>query len=79
METNILGAFLVGLLVSFLVMPLIIGALKRKNLIDTPDRRKIHRTVTPSMGGIGIMIGFLTALLIRVSRCWLTFYRRYAR
>lgn len=68
METNILGAFLVGLLVSFLVMPLIIGALKRKNLIDTPDRRKIHRTVTPSMGGIGIMIGFLTALLI-----WLSF------
>jgi len=68
MENNILGAFLVGLLVSFLVMPLIIGALKRKNLIDTPDRRKIHRTITPSMGGIGIMIGFTTALLI-----WLTF------
>lgn len=68
MENNILGAFLVGLLVSFLVMPLIIGALKRKNLIDTPDRRKIHRTITPSMGGIGIMTGMVIALLI-----WLTF------
>ncbi len=68
MENNILGAFLVGLLISFLVMPLIIGALKRKNLIDTPDRRKIHRTITPSMGGIGIMTGILIALLI-----WLTF------
>lgn len=68
MENNILGAFLVGLLVSFLIMPLIISALKKKNLIDTPDRRKIHRTVTPSMGGIGIMAGVLIALLI-----WLTF------
>ncbi len=68
MENNILGAFLVGLLVSFLVMPLIIGALKKKNLIDAPNRRKIHRTITPSMGGIGIMSGILIALLI-----WLTF------
>ena len=68
MENNILGAFLVGLVVSFLVMPLIIAALKRKNLIDTPDRRKIHRTITPSMGGIGIMTGIVISLLI-----WLTF------
>ncbi len=68
MENNILGAFLVGLIISFLVMPLIIGVLKRKNLIDTPDRRKIHRTVTPSMGGIGIMTGIVISLLI-----WLTF------
>ncbi len=68
MENNILGAFLVGLVVSFLVMPLIIGILKRKNLMDTPDRRKIHRGVIPSLGGIGIMIGIVVALLI-----WLTF------
>ncbi len=68
MENNILGAFLVGLLVSFLVMPLIIGVLKRKNLIDSPDRRKVHRTITPSLGGIGIMTGIVIALLI-----WLTF------
>ena len=68
MENNILGAVLVGLVVSFLVMPLIIAALKKKNLIDTPDRRKIHRTITPSLGGIGIMIGIVTSLLI-----WLTF------
>lgn len=49
-------------------MPLIIGALKKKNLIDAPDRRKIHRTITPSLGGIGIMLGIVVALLI-----WLTF------
>jgi UDP-N-acetylmuramyl pentapeptide phosphotransferase/UDP-N-acetylglucosamine-1-phosphate transferase len=68
MVGNILGAFLVSLVVSFLVMPLIIGLLRRKNLMDTPDRRKIHRNVIPSMGGIGIIAGMGVSLLI-----WLTF------
>ena len=68
MIDNILGAFLVALAVSFLVMPLIIGLLRRKNLMDTPDRRKIHRGVVPSLGGIGIVSGIGISLLI-----WLTF------
>ncbi|MCB0496677.1 MAG: undecaprenyl/decaprenyl-phosphate alpha-N-acetylglucosaminyl 1-phosphate transferase [Cyclobacteriaceae bacterium] len=68
MIDNILGAFVVGLLVSFLVMPLIIALLKKKNLMDSPDRRKIHRGFIPSMGGIGIVVGLIVALLI-----WLTF------
>jgi UDP-GlcNAc:undecaprenyl-phosphate/decaprenyl-phosphate GlcNAc-1-phosphate transferase len=67
MENNILGAFLVGLVISFLVMPLIIGILKRKKLMDTPDRRKIHRGFIPSLGGIGIITGIVVSLLI-----WLT-------
>ncbi len=75
MENNILGAFLVGLVVSFLVMPLIISALKKKNLIDTPDRRKIHRTITPSMGGIGIMIGIVISLLIWLTLSGITEYK----
>ncbi len=68
MENNILGAFLVGLIISFLIMPLIISTLKRKNLLDTPDRRKIHKGFIPSLGGVGIMAGVMVALLI-----WLTF------
>ena len=68
MINNILGSFLVSLVVCFLVIPLIIGLLRRKNLMDTPDRRKIHRGFVPSMGGIGIITGLAVALLI-----WLTF------
>jgi len=68
MVKNIIGAFLVSLLVSFLLMPLIIGLLKRKNLVDTPGRRKIHKEQVPSLGGIGIIGGLAAALTI-----WLTF------
>ena len=68
MVDNILGAFLVGLVVSFLIIPLIIGLLRRKNLMDTPDRRKIHKGFVPSLGGIGIVAALAVALLI-----WLTF------
>ena len=62
MIDNILGAFLVSLVVAFLVIPLIIGMLRRKNLMDIPDRRKIHRGFIPSMGGIGIVAGIAIAL-----------------
>jgi UDP-GlcNAc:undecaprenyl-phosphate/decaprenyl-phosphate GlcNAc-1-phosphate transferase len=68
MVDNILGAFFVGLVVSFLVIPMVIGVLKRKNLMDTPGRRKIHKGFVPSMGGLGIMFAIVTSLLI-----WLTF------
>ena len=67
MVNNILGSFLVSLAVSFLVIPLIIAVLRRKNLVDSPDRRKIHKGSIPSMGGIGIFIGMGVAMLI-----WLT-------
>lgn len=36
--------------------------------MDTPGRRKIHKKITPSLGGIGIFIGLVIALTI-----WLPF------
>jgi UDP-GlcNAc:undecaprenyl-phosphate/decaprenyl-phosphate GlcNAc-1-phosphate transferase len=35
-----------------------------KNLVDIPGRRKIHKKITPSMGGIAIFCGFFIASLI---------------
>ena len=68
MVTNLIGAFLVSLIISFLLMPIIIGILKKRNLIETRSRRKIHKNNVPSLGGIGIIAGFAIALII-----WLTF------
>ncbi|UCS93970.1 undecaprenyl/decaprenyl-phosphate alpha-N-acetylglucosaminyl 1-phosphate transferase [Echinicola marina] len=54
-----------------LVIPYIIGLLSfpplikmiiNKNLVDAPGGRKVHQNVTPSMGGIGILLGFMTVL-----------------
>lgn len=67
MVTNVIGAFLVSLLISFLLMPIIIGVLKRKNLVDVPGRRKIHKNIVPSLGGVGIIAGWAISISI-----WLT-------
>ncbi|MCI0750348.1 MAG: undecaprenyl/decaprenyl-phosphate alpha-N-acetylglucosaminyl 1-phosphate transferase, partial [Flammeovirgaceae bacterium] len=35
-----------------------------KNIVDFPGRRKIHKKVTPSMGGIAIFLGFFIASFV---------------
>jgi UDP-N-acetylmuramyl pentapeptide phosphotransferase/UDP-N-acetylglucosamine-1-phosphate transferase len=59
-----LAACVTAFLISFITLPVIIKYFLSKNLVDTPGRRKIHKKVTPSMGGISIFIGFLIATLI---------------
>lgn len=39
-----------------------------KNIGDAPGRRKVHKKVTPSLGGIAIFLSFLAAALV-----WLNF------
>ncbi|MEQ9302801.1 MAG: MraY family glycosyltransferase [Marinoscillum sp.] len=34
------------------------------DLLDAPDRRKIHSISTPSLGGIGIFIGFILSVVV---------------
>ncbi len=48
------------------MVPVIIKYSLRKNLVDVPGRRKIHKRETPSMGGIAIFCGFFISLLIWV-------------
>lgn len=48
-------------------MPVIIRLFRSIDLLDRPDKRKIHSVSTPSLGGIGICAGILLALLISIS------------
>lgn len=63
-----LAACVTSFLVAFIILPLIIKYSYRKNLMDTPGGRKIHKKVTPSLGGIAIFLGFIIASFI-----WLDF------
>ena len=63
-----LAACVTSFLVAFLILPLIIKYSYQKNLMDTPGGRKIHKKVTPSLGGIAIFVGFVIASFI-----WLDF------
>lgn len=59
-----LAAAITSFVIAFLIVPVIIKYSLRKNLGDIPGRRKIHKKVTPSLGGIAIFIGFFTSSLI---------------
>ncbi|MCO5272958.1 MAG: undecaprenyl/decaprenyl-phosphate alpha-N-acetylglucosaminyl 1-phosphate transferase [Cyclobacteriaceae bacterium] len=63
-----LAACVTAFLVSFLVLPVIIKYSHKKNLGDIPGRRKIHKKVTPSLGGIAIFLAFALA-----SMFWMDF------
>ncbi|HEY0655294.1 MAG TPA: MraY family glycosyltransferase [Chryseosolibacter sp.] len=63
-----LAALITSFVIAFLILPVIIKYSHKKNILDIPGRRKIHKKVTPSMGGIAIFGGFFLASLI-----WLDF------
>lgn len=63
-----LAAAITSFVISFLIVPVIIKYSLKRNLLDVPGRRKIHKKVTPSMGGIAIFCGFFISSLI-----WLDF------
>jgi UDP-N-acetylmuramyl pentapeptide phosphotransferase/UDP-N-acetylglucosamine-1-phosphate transferase len=53
-------------LVAFSVMPIVIRVFRSLNLLDAPDKRKIHTVSTPSLGGIAIYLAFMIALVFFV-------------
>lgn len=59
-----LAAAVTSFVIAFLIVPVIIKYSLEKNLVDIPGRRKIHKKVTPSMGGIAIFLGFFLAAVI---------------
>jgi UDP-GlcNAc:undecaprenyl-phosphate GlcNAc-1-phosphate transferase len=48
--------------ISLSIIPSLIKIAKSKNLLDSPDERKIHSSPIPSLGGIAIYSGFALAL-----------------
>ena len=64
----LLAACVTAFLISFVIIPVIIKYSLAKNLGDAPGRRKVHKKVTPSLGGVAIFLSFLASSLI-----WLDF------
>ncbi len=63
MENIIIGSLL-AFAISFYGMPIIILVANQKHLYDLPGVRKIHSQPIPSLGGLGIFIGFVMGLLL---------------
>ncbi len=63
MNTAIL-IFVTSLALSHTLFPAVIIMLKKYKMMDLPGGRKIHKNLTPTMGGIPIFIGFGLSILI---------------
>lgn len=61
---DFLFAASVAFCLTFITLPVVINILNSINLLDIPDRRKIHKISTPSLGGIPFVFSAILALLI---------------
>jgi UDP-N-acetylmuramyl pentapeptide phosphotransferase/UDP-N-acetylglucosamine-1-phosphate transferase len=57
-------AIATSFLVTLTLMPVVIRIFRSIDLLDMPDRRKIHSVSTPSLGGIAIFAGVLISLIL---------------
>jgi len=51
-------------IVSYLCVPVVKIIAQRRNIVDTPDNRKIHKTPTALLGGVAVYIAFVSAIII---------------
>ena len=67
MEQILIGGIL-AFAITYYSIPAIIRVANEKKLYDVPDdKRKIHTSPIPSLGGLGMFIGFTISLLLTVS------------
>jgi UDP-GlcNAc:undecaprenyl-phosphate GlcNAc-1-phosphate transferase len=65
----VIGA--VAAVVTFAVTPVVTRVAKRVGWVVAPDERRVHKVVTPDVGGIAMIIGFVAAF--GVARMWNVF------
>ncbi|MCG8319084.1 MAG: undecaprenyl/decaprenyl-phosphate alpha-N-acetylglucosaminyl 1-phosphate transferase [Cytophagales bacterium] len=61
---DIILTFLWSFLVSVFAVPSIIFVSYTKRLLDEPNHRTIHESLTPRLGGLAIFAGFMSAITI---------------
>jgi UDP-GlcNAc:undecaprenyl-phosphate GlcNAc-1-phosphate transferase len=60
--TTYIGIFLVAFLVATLVTPWVSRLAYKVGAIDVPGGRKFHERITPRLGGLSVLAGFLVAM-----------------
>ncbi|HSU52338.1 MAG TPA: MraY family glycosyltransferase [Segetibacter sp.] len=67
MQQVIIGG-ISAFLITYLVIPVIILIAKKKKLYDEPDdKRKFHKQPIPSLGGLGMFVGFILSILLTIN------------
>lgn len=67
MQQVIIGG-IIAFVITFLVIPVIMVIAKKKKLYDEPDdKRKFHKQPIPSLGGLGMFVGFILSILLTLN------------
>src|SRR5690606_2836723 len=61
---DLILSFIWAFLLSIFAIPSIINVSHSKKLLDEPNYRNIHVSLTPRLGGLAIFAGFMSALTI---------------
>lgn len=56
--------FLFSFAATFALTPISIILGMRLGLVDRPDERKLHKVLTPRIGGLAVYLGFVSAILV---------------
>jgi len=62
----ILETFIVAFMITYISIPPLIEVAHAKNLYDVPNGRTSHEKITPTLGGIAILSGFIISSMIFV-------------
>ncbi len=68
MNSVTIGVWAISFLITIGCIPLLRKLAFRFEILDYPGGRKIHKEVTPLLGGLGIYIGVIIALLFQAPR-----------
>ncbi len=60
-----------------LFLPVLIYQLEKHQILESPGKRKVHHIHVPSMGGIGIFLGFIFAIILWWPQHLLASYRLF--
>lgn len=63
-EIDAILSFLWAFVIAVFAIPSIVYVAHRKNLLDEPDPRRLHNSLTPRLGGMAIFAGFASAITI---------------
>jgi len=63
-QVNLILTFLWAFTVSVFAIPSIIHVAHLKNLLDEPNHRTMHVSLTPRLGGLAVFAGFISAVTV---------------
>ena len=68
MPISILISIISSFIITYLTIPQIVHVTREKKIFDEPNPRKVNKEVIPTLGGIGIFLGFTISSMLMLQK-----------